>query len=236
MKKTLICTALVAIACMPVHAEGWSGNAELGFSNTTGNTKDRTLNTRLDLDKANGLWRHNIFGDIFHATSENVRTAERMALGYKPSYFLNNRDYVFGTARYDDDRFADIDKRWSQVAGMGRQLINSQQTYLEIEAGAGARQTKYILNPNQLKRDEALLYTGARFSHRLSENARFLQNLRIEHGSANTYTESITGLQLKVTNAVSTKLTHTLRRNNNIVGVQGKKTDQITGVNLVYSF
>lgn len=236
MKKTLICTALLAAASMPIHAQGWSGSAELGFSNTSGNTKDRTLNTRLDMDNAHGQWRHNIFGDIFHATSDSVRTAERMALGYKPSYFLNDRDYIFGTARYDSDKFADIDTRWSQVVGMGRQLINSPQTYLEIEAGAGARQTKYVLNPNQLKRSETLLYTGARLTHRLSENARFLQNLRIEHGNANTYVESITGLQLKVTDTVSAKLTHTVRYNNNIVGVQGKKSDQLTGVNLVYSF
>jgi putative salt-induced outer membrane protein len=236
MKKTLICTALLAAACLPAHAEGWTGSAELGFSNTTGNTKDRTLNTRLDMDHARGQWRHNIFGDIYHATSENVRTAERFALGYKPSHFLNDRDYIFGTARYDSDKFADIDTRWSQVVGLGRQLINSEQTYLEIEAGVGARQSKYIVNPDKLKRDEALLYTGARFNHRLSQNARILQNVRLEHGSANTYVESITGLQLKVTDAVSAKLTHTVRYNNKITGVQGKKTDQITGVNLVYSF
>lgn len=236
MKKILICTAMVAAACMPAHAQSWTGSAELGFSNTTGNTKDRALNTRLDMDNAHGLWRHNIFGDIYHATSESVRTAERYALGYKPSYFLNERDYVFGTARYDSDKFADIDTRWSQVIGMGRQLLNNQDSYLEIEGGVGARQSTYIANTNQLKRNEALFYTGARFTHRLSSNARFLQNLRIEKGNANTYVESITGLQLKVTDTVSAKLTHTARYNNKIVGIKGQKTDQITGVNLVYSF
>lgn len=236
MKKILICTTLLAAACLPAHAQGWTGSAELGFSNTTGNTKDRTLNTRVDMDHAHGLWRHNIFGDIYHATAENVRTAERYALGYKPSYFLNDSDYIFGTARYDSDKFADIDSRWSQVVGLGRQLINNKQTYLEVEAGVGARQSRYIVNPDQLKRNEALFYSGARFNHRLSENARFLQNIRLEHGSANTYVESITGVQLKVTDAVSAKLTHTVRYNNSIVGALGKKTDQITGVNLVYSF
>lgn len=236
MKKILLCTALVAAAFNPAHAEGWTGSAELGFSNTTGNTKDRTLNTRLDMDHAQGLWRHNIFGDIYHATSENVRTAERYALGYKPSYFLNDRDYVFGTARYDRDKFADIDNRWSQVLGMGRQLINDKQTYLEMEAGLGARQSHYIVNADKLKHNEALLYLGARFNHTLSANASLLQNMRLEHGSDNTYVESITGVQFKVTDTVSAKLSHTVRYNNKITGARGKKTDQITGVNLVYSF
>lgn len=236
MKKILICTALLATTCLSASAEGWTGSAEMGFSNTTGNTKDRTLNTRLDMDHANGLWRHNIFGDIYHATSESVRIAERNSLGYKPSYFLDDRDYIFGTARYDSDKFADIKSRWSQVVGLGRQLINDKHTYLEAEAGIGARQSTYIRNPDNLKRQEALFYLGVRFNHSLSQNARFLQSARLEHGVDNTYTESITGLQLKVTDAVSAKLTHTVRYNNKIVGLKGKKTDQITGVNLVYSF
>lgn len=236
MKKILICTAMLATAWLPAQAQGWTGSAELGFSNTSGNTSDRTLNTRLDMDHAKDQWRHNIFGDIYHATANSTRTAERYTLGYKPSYFLNDRDYVFGTLRYDRDEFADISRRWSEVLGFGRQMINNDQTYLELEAGVGARQTRYVNNPGNLKRSEALLYTGARFTHRISDNARFLQNVRLEHGSANTYIESITGLQMKVTDAVSAKLTHTIRHNTKFSGVLGKRTDQITGVNLVYSF
>ncbi len=237
MKTVKVLAALAAIVAMPaIAADGWAGSAELGFSNTTGNSKDRTLNARLDIDYAQDRWRHNFFGDVYYAEADSNKTAERYVLGYKPSYFLTDRDYVFGTVRYDRDKFADIKHRWTEVIGYGRQLINTPDAYLEAEIGAGARQTDYVLNPNNLDTSEAILYTGGRFTYRISDSARFLQTLRIEWGKDNTYTESVTGVQLRVTNAVSAKVTHTIRHNSDIVGVRGKKTDQITGVNLVYSF
>ncbi len=238
----LLCAAVVATAALPAAVpaawaeDGWSGSAELGFSNTSGNSEDRTLNARFDLDYTQAQWRHNLFGDTYRAESGNLRSAARTALGYKPSYFLSDVDYVFASLRYDKDEFADIRQRWSQVVGYGRQLIKTGRTLLEAEAGVGARQTRYVLNPNNLQRNEGLLYGGLRFEHRLSDSASLLQTLRVDYGKSNTALESISGLQLKVTEAVSAKITHTIRRNSDIVGALGERTDQITGVNLVYSF
>lgn len=233
--QSLLCATLISLASS-TFANNWSGSGELGFSNSTGNSEDRSLNAKLDMDYTEGSWRHNVFGDAYSAKSSGDTTAERYALGYKPSYFLNDKDYVFGLLRYDEDKFSDIDDRLTEVIGVGRQFINSDSTYLEGEVGVGARQTSYINPLNTADDNEVLFYTGARFTHSLTESARFLQIVRVEKGSDNTYGESVTGVQLKVTDAVSAKITHTIRHNTDILGALGKKTDQVTGVNVVYSF
>lgn len=243
MKRLTFFAALGALVATPVLADGWAGSAELGFSNTSGNSKDRTLNVRLDMDYSHDQWRHNVFGDVYVAAADGSRTAERYALGYKPNYFLTDVDYVFGMLRFDKDKFAGINERYTQVVGYGRQLINTPETYLEAEIGAGARQTRYgeffvngVDRNAGLDKNEALLYLAGRFTHRVTDTTRFIQNLRVEHGKDNTYTESVTGLQFRVTDAVSARLTHTVRHNSDLRGDRGKRTDHITGVNMVYSF
>ena len=243
MKRLKLTAALCALVAAPAFANGWTGSAELGFSNTTGNSKDRSLNTRLDMDYSHQQWRHSVFGDAYIASADGERTAERYVLGYKPNYFLTDVDYIFGMLRFDKDKFAGIDRRTTQVLGYGRQLVNTPTTFVEAEVGLGARQTKYgtffvngVDQNADLDKNEGLLYAGGRLSHRLTDTTRVTQNLRFEFGQDNTYSESITGLQMRVTQAVSARLTHTIRRNSDLLGERGKRTDHITGVNMVYSF
>lgn len=236
MKKHLTAVVLASALTPLAFAEGWSGGVELGFSNTSGNSRNSTLTTRFDLKWENAVWNHEFFGDAYYARRDSERTAERYALGYKPRYRLSERDYLFGTLRYDRDRFADILHRWTQLAGYGRELIDTERTKLEAEIGAGARQTRYDVNPDGLDRSEPVLYVGGSFRHDLSDTARLSQTLRVEYGNDNTNSESVTALTMRVTRTVSAKLSHTIRHNTRATGVRGRKVDQITGVNLVYGF
>lgn len=236
MKRHALAAVLALAASSFVFAEGWSGGFELGFSNTSGNSRNATLNTRFDLKYENAVWNHELFGDAYYARSDGNQTAERYALGYKPRYLLSERDYLFGTLRYDRDLFADIRHRWTQIAGYGRELIETPRTRLEAELGAGARQTRYDRNPDDLDGTEPLLYVGGRFEHEISDSARISQTLRVEYGENNTNSEAVSALTMRVTRTVSAKLSHTVRHNTRVTGVRGEKVDQITGVNMVYSF
>jgi putative salt-induced outer membrane protein len=236
MKKLTLSAILAMSTALPVHAEGWTGGLELGFSNTAGNSRDTSLNTRFDLKHENAIWSHEFYGDAYYAKSDGEKTAERIALGYKPRRELTDRSYAFGTLRYERDRFSDILARWTTIGGYGRTLYESSASELEAELGAGVRRTRYDLNPDRLRATEPILYVGGRFAHEISDSAKFVQTLRVEFGDDNTWTESISSLTLRVTDSISAKLSHTIRRNSAIEGVRGKKVDQITGVNMVYSF
>jgi putative salt-induced outer membrane protein len=240
MKKSILAASSSAILLLAgtAPASAWTGDVELGYSNSSGNTDNTTLNAKLDVDKAKGSWRHNIFGDVYYAETDNDKTAERYAIGYKPRYFLTEKDYVFGLLRYDSDEFTFIDNQTTEVVGYGRLFLNDNKYYWDGEIGAGARQTDYIEDPSiaDLKEDEIIGFLGTKLSARLSANARFLETLRVEIGEDNNYIESITGLQLAIAGDFSASITHTVRHNTDIEGVKGDKTDQVTGVNLVYSF
>lgn len=236
MKKLALSLTLAMAAALPAQADEWTGGLELGFSNTSGNSRDTSLNTRFDMKWQNAIWSHEIYGDAYYAKSDGEKTAERYALGYKPRRELTERSYAFGTLRYERDRFSDILARWTGIGGYGRTLYQSSATELEAEVGAGVRRTRYDVNPDRLDGTEPILYVGGRFAHQISDSAKFVQTLRVEFGSDNTWTESITSLTMRVTDSISAKLSHTIRRNSAIEGARGKKVDQITGVNMVYSF
>jgi len=159
-------------------------------------------------------------------------------LGYKPRYFLTDRDYLFAILRYDQDEFAFIDSRTTEVVGYGRQFIATKKHYLDGEIGLGARQTDYIVDPTTVALDEneLIYFLGGKYTGRISDTARFSETVRVEIGEDNNYIESITGLGLSITGSMSAKISYTIRHNTDVSGVKGEKTDTLTGVNLVYSF
>ncbi len=234
MTKKLLAlgVGLGLIGAQPAFA-AWTGEAELGAAISGGNTETTVVNAKLDMDAAADRWRHNIFGDVFYSEDNSVKTAERFAIGYKPRYFMTEKDYVFGLLRYDQDEFGGYDGRWTEVLGYGRQILNNKVHYLDGEIGVGARQTEFT---NDDSSDEVIGFLGLKYVGRISDTARFSETLRAEIGEDNTFIESITGLGMTVTDSVSAKLTYTVRHNTDIEGAQGKKTDSITGVNVVYGF
>ena len=219
-------------------ANAVTGDAELGYSRTDGNTETTTTNAKIDMDHAMDKWRHNLFGDAYYSKNNGVKTAERFALAYKAKYFMSKQNYVFGLLRYDQDEFAFIDQRTTEVLGVGRQFINTPVHYLDAEVGVGARQTDYTVDPATATLDDSedIVFLGGKYTGKISDNARFSQNLRVEIGGENTYTESITALGMSIAGNLSARVSYTVRHNSDVVGLLGDNTDTLTGLNLVYSY
>lgn len=216
----------------------WVGQAEFGFSNTTGNTQTTVLNSKVDLDRAIERWRHNLFGEAYYAETDSVQSAERYLAGYKPSYFFTEKNYVFGMLRYDRDKFSLISSRFNEVIGYGRQVVNNDFHTLDTEIGAGARQTNYVPDPGTAgaKEDEFLLFLGLKYMAKLSATTRFFETARIESSSDNNFVESVTGLRMQVMGDLSAKVSYTIRYNSDITGARGENMDTLTTVSLLYSF
>ncbi len=237
--KTLLTIGVFSalVISSPSHAE-WTGDAELGISSSSGNTENTTVNAKLDLDAAKDRFHHNIFADAYYTKDDGTKTAERFAIGYKPRYFVTDKDYLFGILRLDQDEFAFIDRRTTEVLGYGRQFISTAKHYLDGEIGLGARQTDYVTDPSTstLDENELIYFLGGKYTGRISSSARFSQTVRVEIGQDNSYIESISGLGLTITDSMSARISYTVRHNTDVSGVKDKKTDALTGVNLVYSF
>ncbi len=234
--KFIVSAALTAAIAAPVStaalAEGWSGTAEAGAISTSGNSDNTSITSKVDISRDAGGWIHNILADAYNAETDGDKTADRFSLGYKPKKLLNESTYLFGLGNYDTDDFANIDDRKKLVAGVGHWFINQERTELLGEAGIGARSTDFISGGESS--DDGIIYLYGKYRQSVLENADFIATVAIDGGGDNTFTDASVGLQVGLGGALALKVSHSLRRNSDIVGIRGDKSDSVTGVTLVY--
>lgn len=227
-----VSAAILATMSTSALADGWSGTAEAGAISTSGNSDNTSVTSKVDVSRSAGGWIHNILADAYNAETDGNKSADRFSLGYKPKRLLNESTYLFGLGNYDTDEFANIDDRKKLVAGVGHWFINSERTELLGEAGIGARSTDFITGADSS--DDGILYLYGKYRQRVLENADLIATVAIDGGGDNTFTDASVGLQVGLGGALALKVSHSLRRNSDIVGIRGDKSDSVTGVTLVY--
>ena len=210
----------------------WKGNAGLGIVKTSGNTTTQSITANGSITYERDQWRHTGTIDILNTSSDRVTTAERYAATGQSNYKLNALSYVFGRLSYENDRFAGFDYRTTEVIGYGRRLINRDTVTLDLEAGPGARQTKFR---NGESKSEGLGRVAGMFAWKVSDTASFTEDLSFDFGSDSTISKSVTALKAQVAGNLAMKASYTVRNVSKVpVGI--KKTDSETALTLVYGF
>lgn len=210
----------------------WNGSAELGFLMTRGNTQTDSLNLAAKLENTRRKWHHIVEFKALQASEQNVSTAESYEATGRTEYLLDDNDYIFGSLRYQDDRFSGYDRRTTEVGGYGHQFLKRPDMKLKGEFGAGARQTK---NTDNTREDEGILRVGLNYNWEITKTSSFNQDIFVEHGNVNTATESVTALTVKINSKLAMKLGVTVKDNSH-PPVGFKNTDTKTAVTLVYDF
>lgn len=213
-------------------ASPWSGEAELGMLFTRGNTETSTTNAKLKIQYDTEHWAHRLQLEYLTAEDRGTTTADRFLAGYRSTYKLSERAYAFGSLRYEDDRFAGYDQRTTEVLGYGRKLYTGPVFLWDVEIGGGARQTDLTDGSST---DEAIYRVATLLTWNITETSSLKEELSVEGGSENTYTESITELKVRINAALAMKVTFAVKDNSDVpVGI--KHTDTETAVTLVYDF
>lgn len=211
----------------------WFGQAHAGLSVSTGNAENNNITAGINAKYIKRPWRHTIAADIYFAENEGKKTAEYYSLSHKLDYKLNDKTYIFNFLSYDADEFAEIDSRIADVVGLGRLLISTDKHSLEAELGLGYRQTKFTTNIEDEK--ETVGHLGLIYFGKLTDTTTLSENLMVQGGSDNIFTESTTALSVEMTERLSLSLNYTIRNNNDTpAGIE--KTDTVTSVNIVASF
>lgn len=210
----------------------WIGQVIAGFSANSGNTEATNLNVRLLLGYEVNNWRHTINLIGHRASDANGTTAERYVLTGKTDYKLSERDYVFLTGQYERDRFAGIDRRTSEAIGYGREFLATDQHKVTGEVGLGARQVTFT---DGRKENDAILRLAGGWLWTISETSEFSQQLVIEAGDNNTYSESTTALKTNLIGSIYSSLSFTVKHNTTVPpGLES--TDTFTAIQLEYRF
>lgn len=211
----------------------WKGEAGVGLIATRGNSDTDSLNGKFLLDYTHQAWKNQFTVTAINSGDDDGRTAERYTAGDKLDYHLSELNYLFGAVDWERDRFGGYRERMSEVLGYGRHLLSGPVHRLDVEIGAGARQTEEQSTGEE--HDEAIGRISGQYGWTLSDTSAFAQSLKIESGSSNTYSEAISELKISIVGSLFATLSFSVRHNSD-VPVGTDKTDTVTAANLSYAF
>lgn len=265
MKKLMLVAALSAALPLVAQAQdgGWSGSGEVGIAATRGNSKSENVNIKLQFKQEDDTWKNNVFlnalrskGEVTVATvvdgqTVNVRrydlTANRYEAGGSVGFKLDERSYVVGALRYENDDFAAFDYQWIASIGYGYTALKNQRTELSFEIGPGYK--RYQPSAYDVVSGDPPITTRIRpdadgqvvarglisFRHKITDNTTFENVLLTEAGSDNTFLQNDAGLAVAMSEKFALKLGYQVRHNTDVAD-SAKKTDQLLTTNLVYNF
>jgi len=214
--------------------DAWDGSGEFGFVNTTGNTETVALNMKLNFVRTGKRWRHRFTGTALNTSEDGHTDNERYTVEIQSDRSLSEKSWLFGSFRWDADKFGSYDPQLSLTAGYGYQLMKSEKHELKGELGAGYR--KLEERESGISSSEAIVRFLLDDSWQVFKTTVWTNRLLIEAGSSNTFTQFNTGLAVSMTDKFAVKLGFEARNNTDIPPGDSEHTDTITSVNLVYNF
>lgn len=273
--KGLLCAAL--LAALPVAAiaddasssangGGWSGSGEAGFAASRGNAKSENLNAKLTFKKEDDQWK-----DLFYLTALRSKgevtsyvpganntvvavknydtTANRYEAGASVGYKFDERSYLVGALRYENDDFSPYEYQAVASIGYGYTVLKTSSDELSVEVGPGYK--RYQLNDvygpdvdpvtndpirHRFSSEGEVIGRGLlAYKHNITDTTAFVDTLLVEAGSDNTFVQNDAGLAVSINKAFALKLSYQVRHNTDVLPGT-KKTDQLMTTNLVYNF
>ena len=232
-KKTALIVAPLLLAGAAEADSGWTGEAELGVVLTSGNTETQSVSGKAKVGYEQRKWRHTATFEALNTRDEDATTAERYTLTGKSDYKVTERQYLFGLVTYDADRFSGFDYQLSEALGYGVKAIDRDSLKLDLEAGAGARQSK--LEESGDTENEGIVRLAGNLAWNIGETSEFTQALNSEIGEESTITRSVTALKSQVAGYLAMKISYSVKHVSDVPD-DVRHTDQETAVTLVYGF
>ncbi|BCN93421.1 hypothetical protein THMIRHAM_12060 [Thiomicrorhabdus immobilis] len=242
--KTSTTTTLIALSLVSVNAfsatntskNGLSGTGELGFSDSTGNTVNTSLYGALKLNytQKNYIIKSAIEAD--YKSENGTQTQERYIVNIQGNrYYSEDKSYYsFVGARFEKNKFADIELDSTFSLGLGKTLYKTEQTNLNGEVGLGYQNTDYVTKGADSD-SQVVGIAKLDFSHQINQQVAFTQDLSVSAGEKQTKFESNTGFKIKVAEKMNLKASYKYRHNDS-PAPGTKKTDTQTVLTLIYDF
>ena len=237
----------------------WSGETELGYTYSSGNTDEQSLLFRQKLIYEAGRWLNtlSLSADYTEAPkeivaadgstkTENESTEEKYFAEEKLDYFFTDATYGFGRATWQDDKFSGFEEQMSAVVGIGHSFFPNNETLsFKLELGAGARVERFDKDLEDadgnlsadagLKTEQAIAYFSDELIWKFYETAELGQTLSVEYGNKNTVTRGNIYVKSQLAAALALKVSYEIEHND-VVPEDTEKTDEKLSVSGLYSF
>jgi len=222
------------------------GKGQVGFLSSRGNSDAESLNANIDVLRYDGPWKNEIYVGGLYGKNSGIVSAERWETWGQSNYTISGDLFVFGGLRYEHDLFDGFQYQASVTGGLGYKLINTDDTKLTVQAGAGYRR----LRPETIDKDasgaviartpleatgEAIATAGVDFSHAFSKTTVFTNKFLTEAGSSNTLLRDDLALTVKMSDKLALSVGYGIKDNTKPPAPL-KKLDTVASVNLVFGF
>jgi len=235
-KKTLIAlltTTVLGFATTASAQDGWSGEASLAGSRTTGNTETTDLGLAFNIQKDGDVWRHTARGSADFGRVSGINNKERFTLGYQLDRDITDRLYAFGNADWYKDDFGAFETGYYLGAGLGYKVILPDPVGWDVEAGLGFR-SQETQGPMSVKEDELALRGASKFNWDLNDNVSFYNNSEVLYASSDTYLWNETGITATLMGNLAARASYRIDHHTD-APMGTEKTDTITRFGVVYT-
>ena len=222
--------------------DGWSGKGELGAFQSTGNADNTGVTASLSLKKTGINSTHKLTGRADYQETEGTVTREQYFAAYEPNLKLNDRLFAYALAQYERDRFQGFSARYAVSGGLGYTIIDGDSIQLSAKAGSAYRVTEFVNGASE-SRIAGLL--GIDFDWDITERMKLTHdtNAVAETGGSatiivdgsNTSLNLATGLNAKISDRVSARVSYTIEYDSN-PPVGAVQTDTLSRITLIYDF
>jgi putative salt-induced outer membrane protein len=224
----------------------WTGKAQFGFLSSHGNSNAESINGNVDMIRHDAAWKNEVYVGGLYGRSSGVVSAERWETRLQSNYTFSDGVFAFGGLRYEHDLFDGFQYQASATVGVGDKFIDTADTKLTGQIGAGYRRLRpelIIKDPNgvvtsrklQDASGEAIGTVGLEFSHALTKTTVLTDKFLMEAGSTNTLLHDEVAVNVKMTDKLALSVGYGITDNTHPPGAT-KKLDTVATVNLVSSF
>ncbi|HEY2781665.1 MAG TPA: DUF481 domain-containing protein [Steroidobacteraceae bacterium] len=224
----------------------WIGKGQFGFLSSHGNSDAESINGNVDLLRYDGAWKNEIYAGGLYGKNSGIVSAERWETRGQSNYTISGDLFAFGALRYEHDLFDGFQYQASVTGGMGYKLINSDDTKLTAQVGAGYRR----LRPEVIDKDatglvisrtpldatgDPIATVGVDFSHAFTKTTVFTNKFLMEAGSSDTLLHDDLALTVKMSDKLALSVGYGITDNTKPPAPL-KKLDTVASVNLVFGF
>lgn len=134
---------------VPDHSVKYGARANLGGVFNRGNSEDDALNFDAELIARTPNSRYTVAAEVNEAESSGVTTTSNRYLLTQYDAFLSEKDYLFVSAKGEQDKLADLNLRSTLGAGYGYQFIETDRVKLSMEYGLAYINEDYVVAPDE---------------------------------------------------------------------------------------
>jgi len=237
----LICAAFIA----PAAQAQWTGKAELGFLNSSGNAESTSANAKLDLKRDSEKWINTFYVGALYGNNGEFTNAQRYEARYQLDYKINDRLSWFGALRGEKDYFSGFVYQATASTGLAYKFIDTPDTKLAFSLGAGYRrlQEEILIKSDAgevidriegEEESDPVATLGSTYEHNFTENTKITNKFLAESGSDNTAIQDDLALQVSMSKTLALAVGYGIRYNTDPPPLS-ETTDTLITVNLVYN-